>query len=225
MLICKRCNQENLDIAKFCKECGSSDLYDPQAQEKLEKERKIQEELKKWEEERKRQIEEERKIAQEEREKRAKERKEFIKKHKKKFILALSSMAVVIFIFFVGFVYDYYYYYGGKYSRVYISKLEKKCREDEASCKILQNIYKEKCDEGDGKACLASMFMSDNLIKVQLNGKWSFIGKNGELITESKFDEAFGFSEGLAAVKINGKYGFIDKNGNFVIEAKFDDVG
>ncbi|MGI7964862.1 zinc-ribbon domain-containing protein [Campylobacter coli] len=36
MLICNHCNTKNLDIAKFCKECGNSDLYDPQAEEKLE---------------------------------------------------------------------------------------------------------------------------------------------------------------------------------------------
>lgn len=41
MLICNHCNTKNLDIAKFCKECGNSDLYDPQAEEKLEQERRI----------------------------------------------------------------------------------------------------------------------------------------------------------------------------------------
>ncbi|WP_410689665.1 zinc-ribbon domain-containing protein [Campylobacter lari] len=53
MLICKRCNMKNLDVAKFCKECGSNELYDLQAKEKLEKERQRQEELKRLEEERK----------------------------------------------------------------------------------------------------------------------------------------------------------------------------
>lgn len=57
MLICNHCNTKNLDIAKFCKECGNSDLYDPQAEEKLEQERRKQEELRRLEEEK-------RKIAQ-----------------------------------------------------------------------------------------------------------------------------------------------------------------
>ncbi|HED0771720.1 TPA: WG repeat-containing protein, partial [Campylobacter coli] len=51
MLICNHCNTKNLDVAKFCKECGNSDLYDPQAEEKLEQERRKQEELRRLEEE------------------------------------------------------------------------------------------------------------------------------------------------------------------------------
>lgn len=47
MLICNHCNTKNLDVAKFCKECGNSDLYDPQAEEKLEQERRRLEEEKK----------------------------------------------------------------------------------------------------------------------------------------------------------------------------------
>ncbi|HEG0615258.1 TPA: WG repeat-containing protein, partial [Campylobacter coli] len=42
MLICNHCNTKNLDAAKFCKECGNSDLYDPQAEEKLEQERRLE---------------------------------------------------------------------------------------------------------------------------------------------------------------------------------------
>lgn len=53
MLICNHCNTKNLDVAKFCKECGNSDLYDPQAEEKLEQERRRQEELRRLEEEKK----------------------------------------------------------------------------------------------------------------------------------------------------------------------------
>lgn len=34
MLICSRCSTKNLDCAKFCKECGSNDLYDPDAEAK-----------------------------------------------------------------------------------------------------------------------------------------------------------------------------------------------
>lgn len=58
---------KNLDAAKFCKECGNSDLYDPQAEEKLEQERRRQEELRRLEEEK-------RKIAQEEKKTQTKKR-------------------------------------------------------------------------------------------------------------------------------------------------------
>ncbi|EDO9033655.1 WG repeat-containing protein [Campylobacter coli] len=212
MLICNHCNTKNLDIAKFCKECGNSDLYDPQAEEKLEQERRKQEELRRLEEEK-------RKIAQEEREKSLKQRKEFISKHKSKIIISMVSF------FLIASLSIYQYFYGGKYSRVYISKLEGKCHYDDASsCKMLQTIYKEKCDDGDGKACFAGIFVSGDLIRVKIDGQWSFLDKNGEFVIEPKFDGVGNFSEGLAAVGLNGKWGFIDKNGEFAIKPKFDDI-
>ncbi|EPV1882855.1 WG repeat-containing protein [Campylobacter coli] len=212
MLICNHCNTKNLDIAKFCKECGNSDLYDPQAEEKLEQERRKQEELRRLEEEK-------RKIAQEEREKSLKQRKEFISKHKSKIIISMVSF------FLIASLSIYQYFYGGKYSRVYINKLEGKCHYDDASsCKMLQTIYKEKCDDGDGKACFAGIFVSGDLIRVKIDGQWSFLDKNGEFAIESKFDSGGHFSEGLAGVKLNGKYGFIDKNGEFAIKPNFDDA-
>ncbi|EGD0126032.1 WG repeat-containing protein [Campylobacter coli] len=213
MLICNHCNTKNLDIAKFCKECGNSDLYDPQAEEKLEQERRKQEELRRLKEEK-------RKIAQEEREKSLKQRKEFIAKHKSKIIISMVSF------FLIASLSIYQYFYGGKYSRVYISKLEEKCHyDDESNCKMLQTIYKEKCDDGDGKACFAGIFVSGDLIRVKIDGQWSFLDKNGEIIAKPEFDDIWSFWEGLAGVGLNGKYGFIDKSGKIVIEPKFDDIG
>ncbi|EDO7619286.1 WG repeat-containing protein [Campylobacter coli] len=212
MLICNHCNTKNLDIAKFCKECGNSDLYDPQAEEKLEQERRKQEELRRLEEEK-------RKIAQEEREKSLKQRKEFISKHKSKIIISMVSF------FLIASLSIYQYFYGGKYSRVYINKLEGKCHYDDASsCKMLQTIYKEKCDDGDGKACFAGIFVSGDLIRVKIDGQWSFLDKNGEIIAKPEFDDIWSFWEGLAGVRLNGKYGFIDRSGKIVIEPKFDDI-
>ncbi|EGT0709478.1 WG repeat-containing protein [Campylobacter coli] len=210
MLICNHCNTKNLDIAKFCKECGNSDLYDPQAEEKLEQERRKQEELRRLEEEK-------RKIAQEEREKSLKQRKEFISKHKSKIIISMVSF------FLIASLSIYQYFYGGKYSRVYISKLEGKCHYDDASsCKMLQTIYKEKCDDGDGKACFAGIFVSGDLIRVKIDGQWSFLDKNGEFAIKPKFDDIWDFREGLARVELNGKYGFIDKSGKIIAKPKFD---
>ncbi|HEG3393254.1 TPA: WG repeat-containing protein, partial [Campylobacter coli] len=189
MLICNHCNTKNLDVAKFCKECVNSDLYDPQAEEKLEQERRKQEELRRLEEEK-------RKIAQEEREKSLKQRKEFISKHKSKIIISMVSF------FLIASLSIYQYFYGGKYSRVYINKLEGKCHYDDASsCKMLQTIYKEKCDDGDGKACFAGIFVSGDLIRVKIDGQWSFLDKNGEIAIEPKFDYVWSFSEGLAKVE------------------------
>ncbi|EAJ4628370.1 WG repeat-containing protein, partial [Campylobacter coli] len=206
MLICNHCNTKNLDAAKFCKECGNSDLYDPQAEEKLKQERRLEEEK--------------RKMAQEEKEKRLKQRKEFITKHKSKIIISM------VVLFLIALVSIYQYFYGGKYSRVYINKPEEKCHyDDENSCKMLQTIYKEKCDDGDGKACFASIFVSGDLIKVKIDGQWSFLDENGEFIAKPEFDSVSTFSEGLARVGLNGKIGFIDKSGEFVIKPKFNYVG
>lgn len=161
----------------------------------------------------------EKKIAQEEREKSLKQRKEFIAKHKSKIIISMVSF------FLIASLSIYQYFYGGKYSRVYISKLEEKCHyDDESSCKMLQTIYKEKCDDGDGKACFAGIFVSGDLIRVKIDGQWSFLDKNGEIIAKPEFDKAGNFSEGLARVALNGKWGFIDKSGKIVIEPIFDDI-
>ncbi|EAK0958561.1 WG repeat-containing protein [Campylobacter lari] len=220
MLICKRCNMKNLDVAKFCKECGSNELYDPQAKEKLEKERQRQEELKRLEEERKKKVEEEIKIAQEEREKKVKQRKEFITKHKSKIIVSM----MILFLIALASVYQYFY--GGKYSRIYISELESKCHSDEASCKILQAIYKEKCDKGDRKACInAYIHKHKDLRAIKDNNQWNLVNENNKILVENVFDYTWDFGEGLAGVKLNGKWGFIDTSGKIAIEPKFDGIG
>ncbi|EAK9856530.1 WG repeat-containing protein [Campylobacter lari] len=54
--------------------------------------------------------------------------------------------------------------------------------------------------------------------------KYGFIDKQGNLVIEAKYDNAWGFSEGLARVELNGKYGFVDKQGNLVIETEYDVV-
>lgn len=203
MLICKHCNIKNLDVAKFCKECGSNELYDPQAKEKLEKERQRQEELKRLEEERKRKIEEEIKTAQEEREKKLKQRKEFITKHKSKIIA--SAMILIL----IALTSVYQYFYGGKYSRIYISELESKCHSDEASCKILQAIYKEKCDKGNKKACISAyIHKHKNLRAIKDNNQWNLVDENNKILVENVFDKPWIFKEGLAKVLLNDKMGF-----------------
>lgn len=52
--------------------------------------------------------------------------------------------------------------------------------------------------------------------------KFTFIDKEGKIITAERFDRAGSFSEGLAAVLKNEKWGYIDKNGQMVIAPQFD---
>ena len=65
----------------------------------------------------------------------------------------------------------------------------------------------------------------ENLARVELNGKWGYIDKEGKEVIPLKYDFAWSFSEGLACVGLNGKSGFIDKEGKEVIPFKYDDAG
>jgi len=59
-------------------------------------------------------------------------------------------------------------------------------------------------------------YFSEGLAGVQINNKWGFINKKGEIIVEPKYDKVFNFERGLALVKINGKLGTINKSGKFM---------
>uniref|UniRef100_UPI002606301D WG repeat-containing protein n=1 Tax=uncultured Amphritea sp. TaxID=981605 RepID=UPI002606301D len=61
----------------------------------------------------------------------------------------------------------------------------------------------------------------EGLAKVELNGKFGFIDKNGQEIVELKYDNTEEFIEGLAAVCLNNMWGFIDKTGKMVIPAEY----
>lgn len=63
---------------------------------------------------------------------------------------------------------------------------------------------------------------SHNLACVQNeSGKWGFINKNGENITDFIFDSAHSFADNLALVEKDGLYGYIDENGEMVIPPQF----
>jgi hypothetical protein len=59
---------------------------------------------------------------------------------------------------------------------------------------------------------------SEGLARVELNGKWGYIDKEGKEVIPIKYDWARSFSEGLACVKLNGKWGYIDKEGKEYFE-------
>jgi hypothetical protein len=58
-----------------------------------------------------------------------------------------------------------------------------------------------------------------------LSGFFTYIDKNGRLITDRSFDDGEDFSDGLAAVCLGAKWGFIDLQGRFVIQPQFDNCG
>lgn len=58
----------------------------------------------------------------------------------------------------------------------------------------------------------------------KINGKWGFVGMDGELLIEPQYEDARSFSNGLAGVK-NGEYwSFIDMTNETVISGDFTDV-
>lgn len=68
----------------------------------------------------------------------------------------------------------------------------------------------------------AMTFLSDAPTAVKVDGKWCFVGTDGKLISDKKYDGARPFLNGLAAVCIDGKWGFVDEKENVVIEPQFD---
>jgi len=54
---------------------------------------------------------------------------------------------------------------------------------------------------------------SEGLAAVELNGKYGFIDKKGNLVIQPVYDNAYLFPEGLALVFLNGKRGYIDTKG------------
>jgi hypothetical protein len=66
-----------------------------------------------------------------------------------------------------------------------------------------------KSDEGD-------------LFYIIQNDKYGYIDKDGNVIIQPLFDQAFDFSEGYARVVIGKKYGFIDKNGTIAIKPEYE---
>lgn len=52
--------------------------------------------------------------------------------------------------------------------------------------------------------------------------RFSFIDKTGKTISDLRFDDADGFSEGLAAVRIGEKWGYVDKSGKIAIAPQFE---
>ncbi|MBK6344994.1 MAG: WG repeat-containing protein [Bacteroidales bacterium] len=55
---------------------------------------------------------------------------------------------------------------------------------------------------------------SDELARVECEGKWGFIDKNGNEVIKCKYDKVSDFTDGMAAVSLDGKWwGYIDKQG------------
>ena len=64
---------------------------------------------------------------------------------------------------------------------------------------------------------------SEGLARVELDGKYGFIDKTGQVVIDVKYNHMSSFHEGLAWIKkTNGKYGFVDQKFREIIECKYD---
>ncbi len=50
---------------------------------------------------------------------------------------------------------------------------------------------------------------------------WGYIDREGVMVIEPQFDDAWDFHEGLAVIKIDWARGYIDRSGRIVIEPQF----
>ena len=50
---------------------------------------------------------------------------------------------------------------------------------------------------------------AEGLAAVQVDEKWGYVDKTGELIIPPQFEMVWNFSEGLARVKVGRKWGYI----------------
>jgi hypothetical protein len=70
----------------------------------------------------------------------------------------------------------------------------------------------------------ASSF-SEGIAKVEKDGKFGFINKEGVFVIEPKYKMVYSFSHGLASVQTDdGKWGYIDQADIFVVQPQFEEA-
>ena len=70
-----------------------------------------------------------------------------------------------------------------------------------------------------------SLFFSDGLAAVKINGLYGYINKEGDVVIPCIYDFCNAFFNKTASVSKGGKYGIIDINGNTIIPCIYDGCG
>ena len=66
-------------------------------------------------------------------------------------------------------------------------------------------------------------FENNSLFAKNINGKWGFVDKNGNLKVQNDYELATDFNKyGFAGIKKDGKWGSINQNGEVVQEPTYD---
>ena len=67
------------------------------------------------------------------------------------------------------------------------------------------------------------VYPNNSIFAKKENGKWGFVGKEGNVVVDYQFDEATEVNEyGYAGVKKDGKWGVIDRNGNMTVDCIYE---
>jgi hypothetical protein len=88
----------------------------------------------------------------------------------------------------------------------------------------------EICATGNQTGSSINNQVIDELAAVQIDNKWGFINKSGEIVIAPIYVSVYSFSEGLAGVAVKGgnsyfdDWGFIDKKGMIIIEPHYKSV-
>ncbi len=73
---------------------------------------------------------------------------------------------------------------------------------------IKENVFKE------------GLAVTENLE----TGKFGYKDKQGKIVIDHLYEEAYGFNNGLAAVKNDGRFGAVNKRGELIIPLKFESI-
>lgn len=66
-------------------------------------------------------------------------------------------------------------------------------------------------------------FPDINLYPKKENGKWGFVGQDGNVVVDYQYDDVTEFNEyGYAGIKKDEKWGVVDKNGNVVVDPIYE---
>ena len=67
------------------------------------------------------------------------------------------------------------------------------------------------------------VYPNNSIFAKKENGKWGFVGKEGNVVVDYQFDDVTEINEyGYAGVKKDGKWGVIDRNGNIIVDCIYE---
>ena len=87
-----------------------------------------------------------------------------------------------------------------------------------------QHLVEQQMAEQERIEAVEQQEINDIQFGIVENGKYDFIDKKCDFVTEPKLEYAIDFCNGVAYVKVNGKLGCIDKTGNYIVVPRFAPV-